>query len=183
MSPTHIRAILRQASSIFAAIFSISCVAADVSLKLERFDGPGASFRESAAGTVEIHGPMSVRASPSGPIGPEDLVLEMEYFCAGGVPDFALLPGPPFEAKTARYLKAIGHSETWSSYTARIAPEGKLLPETWTELRLDLPLPANRVLQIRNAKLRPERPGEFDTRTSQALASCLLYTSPSPRDS
>lgn len=171
MSLPHFRAVLQRVSPLLAAIFSISGVAAEVSLKLERFDGPGPSFREPTAGTVEIHGPMSVRANPTGPVGADDLVLEMEYFCAGGVPDFALLPGPPFEAKSARHLKAIGHSETWSSYTARIAPEGKPMPQGWTQLRLDLPLPAEHVLQIRNARLRAERPGDFAEKISQAQAS------------
>ena len=72
---------------------------------------------------------MSIRATPAIPPGSADLVLEMEYYCAGGVPTFATLPGPPFEAKTARFLPEIGHSEAWTTYTARIAPKGKPLPE------------------------------------------------------
>lgn len=144
--------------------------AAPVTLRLEPFAGPAPAFRE-AAGAVEIKGPMSVRATPAAPPVTENGVLEFEYFCAGGVPSFALLPGPPFEAKTARMLPALGHSETWSTYAARIAPPGKPLPEGWRELRLDLPLPADRVLQLRNARLRPERPGEFDAAVAKPSAA------------
>ena len=156
---------------VWSALILAPEAPADVPLKLERFDGPASSFREPAAGTIEIHGPMSVRVTPTGAPGPGDLVLEMEYFCAGGVPDFAVLPGPPFEAGTTRDLHAIGHSETWSTYTARIAPDGKPLPQGWQQLRLDLPLPAGRVLQIRNARLRPERPGEFGKTEAKPQAS------------
>ncbi len=141
-----------------------------VALRLERMDGPSPAFTE-AAGVVEIKGPMSIRATPVSAPRPEDLVLEFDYFCAGGVPSFAALPGPPFEAKTARWLPAIGHSETWTTYTARIAPAGKPLPADWKLLRLDLPMAAERVLQVRNPKLRPERPGEFDAAAARPAAS------------
>ncbi len=146
---------------LLSALFTLAA-AAEIPLALERFDGPAPSFRTPAPGTVEIDGPMSVRAIPSAPAGPEDLVLEMEYFCAGDIPAFPLLPGPPFEAATARHLPALGHSETWSAYAARIAPQGKPLPDGWRQLRFDFPLPQGSLLQIRNARLRRERPGEFD---------------------
>lgn len=135
---------------------------ADVELKLEPFNPPNGSFIESAPRTVEIRGPMSVRAIPIAPPGAADLVLEMEYFCAGGLPAFAALLGPQFTAKESRQLPALGHSETWSRYATKIAPPGKPLPQGWAQLRFDFPLAADRVLQIRNARLRPERPGEFD---------------------
>lgn len=149
-----------------------------VALKVEPFGGPGPGFR-IADGICEMAGPMSVRLTPSIPPVSENGVLEFEYFCAGGVPAFALLPGPPFQAKTARMLPAIGHSETWSTYAARIAPPGKPLPEGWRELRMDLPLPKDRVLQVRNARLRPERPGEFATaiaKPSAAATESVLKT-------
>lgn len=155
------------------ALFTFLCaaaVAAPVPLKLQRFNDPSPAFKESA-GTVEIRGPMSIRATPATPPAPADLVLEMEYFCAGGVPSFFTLPGPPFEAKTARKLPEIGHSEAWTTYTARIAPKGKALPAGWKELRFDLPLPADGVLQIRNVHLRPEQAGEFDAIDSLPSAS------------
>lgn len=156
---------------LLLSFFFLSLASAETPLTLTRHDGPAPTFKEPAPGTVEIHGPMSVLATPAGTPGPADQVLELEYFCAGGVPTFAVLPGPPFEAKTARYLPALGHSETWSRYAARIAPPGKPLPAGWTKLRLDLPLPADRVLQVRNLKLRPERPGEFDAATAAPRAS------------
>lgn len=139
-------------------------------LKLERFDGPSPTFQDNS-GTVEMSGPISVRATPTTAPTATDQVIEFEYFCVGGVPTFAALPGPPFEAKTARYLPALGHSETWSTYTARLAPAGKPLPAGWRQLRFDFPLPANRVLQIRNAQLRSERPGEFSIAIAKPAAS------------
>ncbi|MCW1914011.1 DUF5722 domain-containing protein [Luteolibacter sp. GHJ8] len=149
------------------AVAMLGAVAtAELSLKLERFDGPAASFREPVAGTVEIEGAMSVRATPSATPAKGPQVLEMEYFCAGGVPKFAVLPGPPFEAKTANWLPPVGHSEAWTSYRARVDFSGD-----WQQLRLDLPLPAGRVLQVRNARLRPERAGEFDQVASSARAA------------
>lgn len=144
--------------------------AAAVALRLERFDGPSPAFTE-AAGLVEIKGPMSVRAIPAAAPAPDTTVLEFDYFCAGGVPTFPALPGPPFSAATARWLPPLGHSEAWTSYAARIAPAGKPLPSGWTQLRFDLPLPAARVLQLRNVRLRAERPGEFDAIVAKASAS------------
>ena len=142
---------------------------ADVPLKLERFDGPSPTFREPTAGTFEIEGPMSVRATPAAVAESGPLVLDLEYFCAGGVPTYAVLPGPPFEATTANWLPAIGHSEAWSSYRARLK-----LPEGWTQLRFDLPLPAGKVLQIRNARLRAERAGEFDIAANTPARSASM---------
>lgn len=114
---------------------------------------------------------MSVRATPEGSVPEENLVLDLEYFCAGGVPAFAILPGPPFEAATHRRLPAMGHSETWSPYVARLNSLDHPLPAGWKELRLDLPLKADQVLQIRNARLRPEAPGDFTTRASHDVPS------------
>ncbi|MES2438671.1 MAG: DUF5722 domain-containing protein [Verrucomicrobiota bacterium] len=154
----------------FLLIFVSTLVAHAVPLKLERFDGPDPTFQE-ISGAVEIHGPMSVRATPVTPAGPDERVLELEYFCAGEMPAFAVLPGPPFEATTARMLPALGRSETWKTYTARLAPEGKPLPNEWKQLRFDLPLQADRVLQIRNARLRPEQAGDFDPAKTQAATA------------
>lgn len=157
-------------------LYLSTLIAAAMPLKLERFDGPAATFQETA-GTVEIRGPMSVRATPATPPGAADQVLEFEYFCVGGVPAFAVLPGPPFEAKTARILPAIGHSEAWKTYTARLPQADIPLPEGWQEFRFDLPLPADRALQIRNVRLRAEVAGEFDAvsaRTSTASTEEIL---------
>lgn len=157
---------LSQRFFLLLAIVSLHApvlLADPVALLLERFDGPAPSF-VSTSGTVEIHGPMSVRAAPEASAPEGNLVLELEYFCAGGVPSFAVLPGPPFEAATHRRLPALGHSETWSSYVARLNPADHPLPSGWKELRLDLPLKADQVLQIRNARLRQEQPGDFDVK-------------------
>jgi hypothetical protein len=149
-----------------AAVMMGAIAAADVSLELERFDGAAAGFRERSPGTVEIEGPMSVRAIRSGDTEGGAKVLDLEYFCAGGVPEFSVLSGPPFVGKAAKRLPPIGHSEAWSSYRARLD-----LPDGWKQLRLDFALPAGRVIQIRNAHLRQERPGEFDRPASSARSA------------
>lgn len=144
-------------------------------LRLERFDGAAPSFTNNG-GTSEIRGPMSVRAIPEGTVPEGNLVLDLEYFCAGDVSAFAVLPGPPFEASTHRRLPAMGHSETWSPYVARLNPPDHPLPAGWKELRLDLPLKADQVLQVRNPRLRPEAPGDFTTKVSHDAPSINAAT-------
>lgn len=147
-----------------------AATAGPVRLQFSRFDGPAPSFVETN-GVAEIRGPMAVLATPVTPAAATDTVLDLEYFCIGGVPAFAALTGPPFQAATARTLPEMGQSESWSRYTVRMAPAGKPLPEGWKELRFDFPLPADRILQVRNAMLRPERAGEFDAIAAQPAAS------------
>ncbi len=159
------------AAVLFCGLFQITS-AVPIPLKLTKFSGPDPSFKEEG-GVVEIHGAMPVLATPATAPGKADTVLELEYFCVGGVSEFAALPGPPFEAKTARMLPEMGHSEAWTTYTARLAPVGKPLPDEWREVRFDFPLPSDRTLQIRNARIRPELKGEFaeiDSRPDAAAA-------------
>lgn len=158
-----------------AVLVLVSCIGflhaqAEVELELKRNDGPHPSFVANA-GVYEIRGPMSVLASPKSAPAPAQRVIEFEYFCAGGVPSFAVLPGPPYEAKTARFLPLIGHSETWTPYSARLESPGKPLPAAWQNLRIDLPLPADRVIQLRKVRLRAEVPGEFDAIRNKPSAS------------
>lgn len=154
-------------------LLSIASSMAAIPLKLEHFNGPTASVVAAANGVVEIRGPNSVRAIPASAAGQGSWVLEMEYFCVGGVSTFALLTGPAFESKQARYLPEIGHSEAWSPYTAQLSLDGQALPKGWTELRLDLPLKQGQVLQVRNARIRPEKPGEFDVKSDGRNAADL----------
>lgn len=136
--------------------------AAGQNLTLSRVGGEAPQFRQIAPGTYEVRGPASLLAVPAAPPPGGALVLEFEAFCVGGVAAFAVLPGPPFEARTHRRLPAIGHSESWTPYAARLNPEGHPLPEGWRQLRLDLPIAADGVLQLRNPRIRAERPGEFE---------------------
>lgn len=153
-------------TSLALALAILTTSASATPVRLAPFNGPSKAFREPAPGTFEIHGPMSVLATPAQPPSQQPLVLEFEYFCVGGVPEFAVLPGPPYEARTHRRLAAIGHSEAWSPYAAPLDPPDKPLPGGWKNLRVDLPIPAGAVLQIRNLKLRPVQPGEFGTKPS-----------------
>lgn len=152
--------------TLIALLASLAIARADIALKLARFDGPSASVIAPEGGILEIRGPNSILATPAAAVGKGSWVLEMEYFCAGGVPTFAVLSGPPFVSNEARYLPALGHSETWSRYAARLNPPARPLSAGWRELRLDLPLEPDRVLQIRNARLRLELPGEFDAKAT-----------------
>jgi hypothetical protein len=165
---------------------TLTAMAGATPLGLAPFNGPNPSFREPAPGTWEIHGPMSVLATPAQPPARHPLVLEFEYFCIGGVPAFAVLPGPPYEARSHRRLPAIGHSEAWSPYAAPLDPPDKPMPEGWKSLRLDLPIPAGAVLQLRNLRLREAKPGEFDTRSSAPVTEekdILAYLDGNPRSS
>ena len=153
-------------------------------LVLAPFNGPNPSFREPEAGTFEVRGPMSLLATPAQSPSPVPLVLEFEYFCVGGVPAFAVLPGPPYQARTHRRLPAIGHSEAWSPYAAPLDPPGKPLPAGWKSLRLDLPIPAGTVLQLRKLQLRPTKPGEFGEKKAAAATdenTILAYLDGKPR--
>lgn len=153
-----------------AALLVMQVHATPIPLRLERFNGPDKSFHLEA-GTASTSGPMSVRLTPATPASAEDKVIEFEYFCIDGLKTFAVLLGPPFESATTRYLPALGQSEAWTHYAARFAPDGIALPNGWTELRFDLPLPSGRSLLIRNAILRPERVGEFDQVVAKQAAS------------
>jgi hypothetical protein len=144
--------------------------AASIPLQIDSFNRAHPSFKDQA-GTVTISGPISLRLTPATQPESANNVLALEYFCIGGLPTFAALPGPPYEAATARMLPAIGHCETWTGYTARIVTKAQPLPNAWKDLRLDLPLPAGSTLQIRNAVLRPEIPGEFDAIAARPAAS------------
>jgi len=151
--------------------------AADIPLKLERFDGPDSSFINSPGNGIEIHGTSVVRAIPETIAGDGNWVLEMEYFGLGGVESVTINSGPPFEPQTVRPLPAFGNSEVWSPYVARLNSQEKPMLAGWKELRIELPLKPDSVLQLRNAHLRLERPGEFEPNpsliTNSAEASVL----------
>ncbi|MCU0794933.1 MAG: DUF5722 domain-containing protein [Akkermansiaceae bacterium] len=141
-------------------------LSAQTDLTLSRA-GVAAGSVKSENGIYQIEGGGPVLATPVKAPAAAETVLEMEYFCVGGVPAFAILPGPPFRGATARRVPALGHSETWSPWSARL-DEGQPLPEGWQQLRLDLPMPAGRILQIRKVRLRAPRAGEFDPPRRQA---------------
>ncbi len=146
--------------------------ATGVAVTVERMNGPSPAFEEVSAGTYEVRGPQSLKLTPQHIDRDEkDLVLEWEYFCEGGVKTFACLAGPPFEPKSAQFLPAMGHSEVFSSYRALISRADKNLPDQWSSLRLDLKLEEGQILQLRNVRIRPMQPGEFEKKPTAALAS------------
>ncbi|MGN6553720.1 MAG: hypothetical protein ACTHLW_08360 [Verrucomicrobiota bacterium] len=166
----------RFVGALVGLAFSLVSVGAAIPLKLEPFNGSGVSAVASPEGVIEIHGVTSLRATPEMLPGEGSWVLEMECFSLGGADNFAVTPGLPFKSKNARLLPEIIHSETWSPYAAPINP-GKPWPAAWTQLRLDLRLPDTGTLQIRNARLRLARPGEFEVKrapsTNAAPAAIL----------
>jgi hypothetical protein len=145
-----------------AALPAFAAIPLDLSRKAPR----AASVRHDR-GVYHIDGAGPVYATPRAQPAAQDRVLEFEYFSLGGVPSFAVLPGPPFQGATARRVPALGHSETWTTWAAKLDAD-KPLPEGWAQLRLDLPLPAGTVLQIRNARIRAEIPGEFEPKRRQS---------------
>jgi len=152
--------------SILLSLLFLLPLRAATQLEFSRAAAAAASVR-SERGVHQIEGGGPVFATPVATPAATDTVLELEYFCVGGVPGFAVLPGPPFQAATARNLPPLGHSETWSSWSARL-DAGKPLPQGWKQLRLDLPMPKERILQIRKARLRAPLPGEFEAPRRQA---------------
>lgn len=162
--------ITRFLPALFLPFLIGSVFAASVPLILERSGEGNATFTKKS-GMVEIKGPMGVLATPSKPPGADFNVLELEYFCIGGVPAFNVLTGPPFKDASSVTLPAMGHSEGWRTYSARVTEKGKQLPTDWQQLRLELPLPVDGTIQIRKARLRKEWPGEFDPRSNTPGAS------------
>lgn len=157
---------IRLAPSLLPLLLAALPLGAAVELDFSRAGEAAPSVRrEGDVHQIEGGGP--VMATPKSPPAATDTVLEFEYFCVGGVPAFHILPGPPFLGATARRVSALGHSETWSVWSTRL-DEGKPMPAGWKQLRLDLPMPAGRILQIRKARLRPPAPGEFDPPRRQA---------------
>lgn len=142
-----------------------------IPLAIEAFNGPTPKFTQQAGGVWQVEGPMSLRATPSRPASGQNWVLSFDYFCVGGMKTYAVLPGPPFQAATARYLPDLAHSEAWVPYVARLVPAGKPLPENWKQLRFDLPLPQGRILQLRNLQIRPEQAGDFARLSSRRAHS------------
>ncbi len=153
-------------------ILSWTSLLGNIPLTLEAINGPKANVTRSAAGVLEIHGPVSLTASPASQVKPGKWVLEMEVFSVGEIQKIRLIPGPPFDGSKSRPLPDIGHSEAWTRYAASVNPPKNPRVIDWQQLRIDLPISATGVLQIRNPHLRPERQGEFDvpSATSQNAA-------------
>ena len=93
-------------------------------------------------------------------------VLELEYFCAAGVGDVSVFPGPPFIAKNQIVLPPLAIAEGWQHYAVDLQEAaGRALPTSATLLRID---PGSQVgvnLQIRNVRLR--QPTEQERLASQ----------------
>jgi len=154
------------------AILCICPLYADAPLKLSApRAGDRDRFQEPAPGTYEMRGGLSLLGETEGSVPTAEPVIEFEYFCAGGLQNFGIIAGPPFSAESRRMMPPLGHSEAWTPYAALLASDENPLPEGWKQLRLDIGLPADRVLQLRNIRLRAARPGEFEAAAGASAAS------------
>jgi len=134
-------------------VFSCVAIAAEHTIPLERVDSQALYIQKPLA-VIEVAGSGSIRLIPSIPLGREAWVLEMECFCIGGIQEVTATPGLLFERRNARAIPAIGHSEAFVPYVARLGSSNDIWPERWKELRLDLKMKPDTSLQIRNVRLR-----------------------------
>ncbi|MFC7336011.1 DUF5722 domain-containing protein [Haloferula chungangensis] len=159
--------------------FLVLQLGAETPLSITQANGSPGSLKPSGDGSYELQtgGGISLYANLTAktPAGP--LVLEFEYFCLGEVPRFALIPGPPFDNKAARWSQPLGHSEAWTPHRIRLSAHDQPLPANWKQLRLDLPIKQDTTLRLRNLRLRRERPGEFSrSKSSAAETTATLRT-------
>ncbi|KAA1259911.1 hypothetical protein LF1_24480 [Rubripirellula obstinata] len=89
-------------------------------------------------------------------IGPNDVMLELEYFATEGVKGVAAFIGASFSQQTLFELPSIPASETWTKYQAKV-PESLIrqLPKRNVRLRLDLGRHPGVRLQIRSVRFLP----------------------------
>ncbi|QTN31834.1 hypothetical protein HZ994_05655 [Akkermansiaceae bacterium] len=163
---------IRQTAFLFLLTIAAAGIspAGQIALKLEAAVGGAEAFSEES-GTWVIDGAMDVLATPERIAGEHHEVLGFEYFSVGTVPEFKLLAGPGFDEKSAVMLPPLGHSEGWTSYSARISTAGQPLPKGWRQLRLELPLKEGQSLRIRKPVIRAANPGEFDPPAANPAAS------------
>lgn len=156
---------------------AFTLVADAVPLNISQANGAPGLLRKITPGSWELRtsNGISLHADPATPPPANSTVLEFDYFCLGNIPRFAVIPGPPFNAETARWSDPLGHSEAWTPHRVRLALPDNPLTANWKRLRLDLPITTETTLRIRNLQLRPERPGEFGPATpSHANTSASL---------
>lgn len=134
-------------------------------MTLERVDSQSLSIQKPLD-VIELAGSGSLRLISSTPLGREAWVLEMECFCVGGIQEVTATPGLPFARRSARVLPAIGHSEVFIPYVARLGSANDVWPEQWKELRLELKMSPDASLQVRNVRLRLEQPGDLIAKQS-----------------
>lgn len=133
-------------------------------LTLSQANGKPGLLQSLENGTYELQiaGGISLYANSKTSLPKEPLVLEFDYFCLGEIPRFAVIPGEPFESKNVRWSEPLGHSETWTPHRIRLTKRNHPLATDTQRFRFDLPVKRKTTLRLRNLRIRPERPGEFD---------------------
>lgn len=177
-NPLRIQALLRCLTLVL--VLSASASTAATELEIVTANGQPLTQAADPTGAVQFEGPTLLIVEGREPVDPSHNVLELEYFCAGGLDSFSIRPGSESDKPERPSHGPLGHSETWSDFKTRIIPPGEKAAEKWSTLHIDLPLPPGRVLQLRNLRVREEIAGEFDqpeseTRTMPSDDALLSY--------
>jgi hypothetical protein len=156
--------------AIYAVLFILvglsrgTSSADEAPIKVSPVSGDSSAFKATPDNTVEIRGPLSIRLSASGPLKPSDVawVLEWDYFSIGGVKRVTATSGSSNDRKRAKSFPEMLHRETFGPYVVRLDRAIQAAFASSKDVQVALDMPADGVLQIRNARLRPEKAGEFD---------------------
>jgi hypothetical protein len=127
-------------------------------LKLTASEGQEALVKTTGR-EHEISPGARVMLSPASDVPSDTKVLEFEFFCIGGVAEVSYAPADIAGEAGKTKLPAIDHSEGWSPYRARL--DGGI---TKSGIMMTFGLEKDRVLQIRNIRVRTEVPGEFEAK-------------------
>lgn len=113
-------------------------------------------------GTIEIHGSASIQIVPQSAIGSGDWVIELEYFCVGGVEQVTVTTESANGSSGSQTLEPLGHSEAFRPYIAKIEQTEAFKLADAKRVSLDLTMKDDAVLQIRSVQLRRQMAGDFE---------------------
>lgn len=140
----------------------LALAAQPIELDISSFQpSPRVTKEEGGALKVGPGGAISIRLKSRTEIPVTHSVLEMELFSLGGCETIHAIYGPKFQGGGSAWkIAPFDHSERWVPYRTLL----KKQPEEWKQFRLDLLLTPEASFTIRNARLRPPNPGEFDSK-------------------
>lgn len=91
---------------------------------------------------------------------PEVSVLTFEYVCAGAVKQLEVFVGFPWQESQAQTADELPYSEGWSTFSIDLRPARSRAKAPPTRLRIDFGREPDRVIQVRNLRLRAPDPRE-----------------------
>lgn len=147
----------------------------ELPIELDRVEGRLAAYAQKPGVVTDVPGSTTLRILPTMTVAEGHWVLELEYFCVGGVsevvafPDSESAPQSSRDGAIQKKLPAMVHCEAFRSYIARLDGKDHGWPKQWRELRVALRLNPETRLQIRNVSLRLEKEGEFDAKPVRSL--------------